>query len=142
MPKASTFYAGQETLVGRHVFVWIQASVKRPGEFTVNIVLSDTHNTPDPSIPLNRSAFNEREVGFYRLGELVGGKDKWWSIAPEKGFAWLWQVISASQKNKGAISNAIAVVTADVKVALSDLGLLNNALHLASGAVKFEGRRS
>jgi len=49
----------------RHVFVWIQASVKRPGKFTVNIVLTGEYGPPERWLAPDRAEFDDRGPGRY-----------------------------------------------------------------------------
>jgi len=132
MPKASTFYAGKEPAAGRHVFVWIQASVKRPGEFTVNIVLSDAPDAPAPWRPLDRGAFTSRAVGLYRLGDLVRGSDKWWCLAQGPASHGLRWRASSYHDQAAVFEEAIADVTVDVRAVLAELGLRNDGMQQAS----------
>jgi hypothetical protein len=127
MPRASTFYAGQEATTGRHVFLWVQSSVKRPGEFTVNLALCEAIDVP-AQIPRFKASFGDRLPGVYRVGELVHGSDKWWCLAQgpvSHGLRWQ----ASSYRDQAVVfDEAIADVTADVTAALEKLGLPNKRM--------------
>ena len=85
MPKASSFYAGVSQRTQMHVFLSFQPSVKswEAGQFTVNVVLA-----LDPKSP-RAWGYTERvgddfPEGPYRIGRLVGKKDKWWHLQLDK----------------------------------------------------------
>lgn len=80
LPKASTFYAGASRRSGQHVYLYFQHSSKawQVGQFTINVVLATDASTPTMAIG-DRSGENFRD-GYYRIGHLVGEKDKWWHL--------------------------------------------------------------
>ena len=121
MPKASTFYAGQEEVAGRHAFFWFQSSVMRPGEFTINVVLTETRDVPARN-SCSPATLSERAPGIYRIGQIVHGRDKWWCLAdnPFGGLGWR----ASSYGDRAAVfEEVMANVTEDVAEVLADLGL-------------------
>lgn len=83
MPKASTFYAGVSESSGSHIFFNFQHSSKswEVGQFTINVIVSSSEKPKrlrhEVMIPEDARSIRE---GTYRIGPLLGGKDKWWRL--------------------------------------------------------------
>lgn len=80
LPKASTFYAGASSRSGQHVYLYFQHSNKawQVGQFTINVVLAtDAHH---PQMAMGNPSGSDFADGYYRIGFLVGNKDKWWHL--------------------------------------------------------------
>jgi hypothetical protein len=92
MPKSSTFYAGRNNRLGRHLFLNFQHHSKswHVGEFTVNVILSSNLGAPAKWLTLDNELGTNSE-GSHRLGMLLYGKDKWWCLRDtdnQHGIAW------------------------------------------------------
>jgi hypothetical protein len=128
MSKASTFYAGWSPKLGLNVFINFQHSTKawQVGQFTINLVLSQTMGAPKhqggPVVPENESGFTE---GLYRIGSILGGKDKWWHLKDDETnlvtLAWRPKSYAAYE---AILAEAVADVTRDVRLALEKLGVI------------------
>jgi len=83
LPKTSTFSAGWEPPDGRRLFLNLQHHSKswHVGCFTVNVVVALTDTPPDPA-PQPTEDFWRKRAGWYRLGSLLHGDDKWWALLP------------------------------------------------------------
>ncbi len=132
LPKASTFYAGASSRSGQHVYLYFQHSNKawQVGQFTINVVLAVDASKPMMVIG-DRSGDNFRD-GYYRIGHLVGKKDKWWHLKPDDdpitGHGWR----PSSYDNPDVVfSEAIADVTRDVLSAMQLLGVTEDQDHQA-----------
>lgn len=127
MPKASTFYAGLSSSLRMHVFISFQHSSKawQVGQFTVNIILSNRLGLPmehgGPFAPDDGVSFVE---GSYRIGSLLGRKDKWWHLSDNEPSMVIeaWRALSYSSRDT-VIAEAIADVTRDVRAVLSRLSV-------------------
>jgi hypothetical protein len=127
MPKSSTFYAGMAPALGLHVFVNFQHSCMawEVGHFTVNVILSRREGEPEtwggPFPPDDGLSFTE---GSYRIGLLVGAKDKWWHLkaAPLPVINEAWQPVSYADP-QAALREAVDNVSRDVREALGKLGV-------------------
>jgi hypothetical protein len=125
LPKASSFYAGKMANSGFHVYLNFQHSNKawEVGQFTINVVFTlDEHNPKMYSIRTCGPYFC-LEDGYYRIGFLIGSKDKWWHLKqgddPIITLAWR---PSSYENTDAVISQAVDDVTRDV---ISALILLN-----------------
>lgn len=88
MPKASTFLVQIDELsegVAPYLFLRFQPSPKawRVGEFTINVIASRQRGAPRRDVR-KPSAFFRGEEGYFRIGGLVHGHDKWWALAPAR----------------------------------------------------------
>jgi hypothetical protein len=138
LPKSSTFYAGRSSESGLHVFIHFQHSPKawQVGQFTINIVLSNREGAPEAwaevSPPADEKSGAERRKmhesfraeGDYRIGPLLGRKDKWWhlkrdadSIATEA-----WRPTSYENPEL-VIAEAITDVIRDLRSVFQKLGV-------------------
>lgn len=93
LPKASTFYAGSENALSRHVFLRFQHNPKswNVGTFTVNVILSERRGMPSRWALPKYADLDRGVVGSYRLGSILYGADKWWCLLPNDwpfGMAW------------------------------------------------------
>lgn len=128
MPKASTFYAGIADSLGMHVYVNFQHSSKawQVGNFTINIFLSKREGAPEgyggPFPPGDGVSFTE---GSYRIGPLLGGKDKWWQLKVDSGHVGMehWWRASSYDDQDMVLSEAVRDVTHDVRAALTKIGV-------------------
>jgi hypothetical protein len=124
LAKAGTFYAGVIPDSGAHVFVNFDHSTKswEVGRFTINIVLaSDEHNPM--MYPFAQSGPRQGE-GYYRIGFLVGKKDKWWHLKQDDDpiLTQAWRP-SSYENVDVVIAEAIDDVTRDVLSALRSLNV-------------------
>jgi hypothetical protein len=136
MPKASTFYAGKSQRTDFHVFFGFQHSSNKPGQFTINVIMSKRHGQPkgwNIWFPEEGKPFTE---GSYRIGEFVARrKDKWWKLKEEEdyGFSFampmnliedkltnLWCAKDYSDHD-AVLAEAVENVTKDVKTVLKYL---------------------
>lgn len=127
MPKASTFYAGMTQESGMYVFINFQHSTKawEVGQFTVNFILSRHADAPPRTgphfAPRSGEPFTE---GSYRIGWLVGDKDKWWHLRNDAP-SLVTKPWRATKYDDPAtvFAEAVADVTRDVRAALATLGV-------------------
>lgn len=115
LPKASTFYAGPMKRSGQHVFLYFQHSPKawQVGRFTINVVLSADKQNPQMAIGKRSGA--DFADGYYRIGFLVGKKDKWWHLNQDDPpiISAAWRPLSYDDPET-VLSEAVADVTRDV----------------------------
>jgi hypothetical protein len=132
LPKASTFYAGATSRSGQHVYLYFQHSSKawQVGQFTINVVLATDANNPQMAMG-NRSGQDFGD-GYYRIGYLVGKKDKWWHLKADDDPI-LTQVWRPSSYDNLAVvlSGAVDDVTRDVQWAMQLLGVTSGREHKA-----------
>ena len=84
LPKSSTF-VWRTGWKDRRLLVNLQPSSKawEVGQFTVNLLVSESDGPPTPIEPPGRR-FDHGDVGRYRIGRLTDAhKDKWWCLEPE-----------------------------------------------------------
>jgi hypothetical protein len=86
MPKSSTFRVRLDAPaegVASHLFLQFQHNSKAwaVGQFTINVVASSRAGAPTRDIR-KPSAFHHGSEGYYRIGGLTHGPDKWWALAP------------------------------------------------------------
>jgi len=116
LPKASTFYAGMINGSGKHVYLNFQHSSKswEVGRFTINIVLSSDELNPD-LYSQGEWTGSDFKDGSYRIGHLIGKKDKWWHLKPDDDpvLADAWRPTSYA-KPESVIFEAVDNVTSDV----------------------------
>ena len=122
--KSNTFDLGATNPFDVQLLVHLQASSKPwgGGDFTVNIVLT----TPLESDPTQRSPnfvdFDRGALGNYRLGNLLYGQDKWWSLVQNDSPHMLeWKASSYSSRDR-VFSEAAEDLTKDVEKASERLG--------------------
>jgi hypothetical protein len=125
LPKASTFYAGVTEQSNLHVHLNFQHNSKSwwVGRFTINVVLSaDEHN------PMMGHSGEESGppfgIGSYRIGHLIGTKDKWWHLKQDDDpiITEAWRP-SSYQNVEVILSEAADNVTKDVLSALKLVGV-------------------
>jgi hypothetical protein len=124
LPKASTFYAGSIPRSSQHVFFYFQHSNKawHVGRFTINVVLAaDANNPRMASGTRTGSDFSD---GYYRIGFLVGKKDKWWHLKADKVsiLTEAWRP-SSYDDSQVVLREAVSDVTQDVLLAMRLLGV-------------------
>ena len=116
LPKASTFYAGVINGSDKHVYLNFQHSSKswEVGRFTINIVLSSDELNPDLYFQGEWTGSDFKD-GSYRIGHLIGEKDKWWHLKQDDDsvLTEAWRPTSY-EKSASVISEAIDNVTSDV----------------------------
>jgi hypothetical protein len=113
MPKASTFYAGAANKFGKHIFLNIQHNSKpwAVGDLTVNVIFSSRLGEPVPWIGRDLEPDPE---GSHRLGILLHGKDKWWSLAPNGNtYGITWRPVSYHDPEL-VLGSAVEDVSVDV----------------------------
>jgi len=130
LPKASTFYAGTSLRSGQHVFLYFQHSSKawQVGQFTINVVLAIDAKNPQMAIG-NRSG-SDFQDGYYRIGFLVGKKDKWWHLKADDDpiLTQAWRP-SGYENLEIVLSEAVDDVTRDVLASLHLLGVTSGREH-------------
>ena len=117
LPKASTFYAGSHNALSRHVFLKFQRNPKswNVGSFTVNIIISEKRGLPSRWALPHRNELDRGAVGSYRLGSILYGMDKWWSLLPtDWKFGMPWTPSSYEDADR-VRRETILDVTADVE---------------------------
>jgi len=122
LPKASTLYAGNQNRFGRHVLVNMQHSPKSwaIGDSTVNLVFSTTLGPPS-RWGLDFELGEEPE-GFYRLGTIVHGRDKWWCLRPSESiYEMVWRPTSYDRSDQ-VVREAIDDISADMERCFATLG--------------------
>ncbi len=123
LPKASTFYAGARAGLGQHVYFYFQHSSKawQVGQFTINVVLASDPANPRMALA-DRSDFRD---GYYRIGFLVGEKDKWWHLKADDDPI-ITQAWRPSQYGnlEAVLSEAVDDVTQDVLFVTKLLGIV------------------
>lgn len=126
VPKASTFYVGMSPALGMHVFVNFQHSPKawEVGQFTVNIILSKHEDAPEVWFKLSPDNAQSFDEGSYRIGSLLGRKDKWWHLkcSSPAVLTETWMPVSYGDE-AAVLAEAVADVTSDVSAVLSKLGV-------------------
>ena len=88
MPKASTCLVQLDEVadgVAPYLFLRFQPHSKswHVGEFTINVIASRQRGAPTRDVR-KPSAFFRGEEGYFRIGGLVHGRDKWWALAPKQ----------------------------------------------------------
>jgi hypothetical protein len=128
MPKSSTFYAGSENKLDKHLFINFQHSQKpwAVGEFTVNVIFSSIRGMPNTWILRKNEEVQQGAEGFCRLGTLVHGKDKWWrlksitNISARPNLRWC----PTSYEDEGqVIIEAVESVTSDICLLFETIGI-------------------
>jgi Domain of unknown function (DUF4304) len=135
MPKASTFYAGVARRTGWHIFLNFQHSSKawQAGQFTVNVVFSRQEGAPEhPGTNFLKPGSASFEDGAYRIGPLLGRKDKWWHLKDDDALevTEAWRPSSYDQYGN-VISEAIKDVSRDEQAVLRKLGVTETAVGMA-----------
>ena len=124
LPKASTFYAGARSGSGQHVYLYFQHSTKawQVGQFAINVVLAADASNPQMAIG-NHCGTDFRD-GYYRIGFLVGKKDKWWHLkaGDDPIITQAWRP-SQYQDLAAVLSEAVDDVTRDVLSVTQLLGV-------------------
>jgi len=120
LPISSSFYAGISRRTQMHVFLKFQPSAKvwEAGQFTLNVVLA-----LDPKEP-RTWGYTERvgdqfPEGPYRIGHLVGKKDKWWHLQLDKDHIGTQSWRPSSYAEPSLVSGeAVEDVTRDITTVL------------------------
>jgi hypothetical protein len=113
MPKASTFYAGTANRYGKHLFLSIQHNSKpwAVGDLTINVIFSSRLGEPVRWVGIDLEPDPE---GSHRLGILIYGKDKWWSLAPNGNtYGMTWRP-SSYDDAEHVLNSAVDDVAADI----------------------------
>ncbi len=137
MPKASTFYAGIAHPLELHVFLWFQHSsyAWKVGRFTVNIIFSPNDRGPEnlshDFTPTDGVSFSGGR--YYRIGCMIGDKDKWWNLKDNRGsrLTDTWRP-SSYEDYDAVLSQAVADVTSDIRKALTRIGVDTGAVSSGS----------
>jgi Domain of unknown function (DUF4304) len=127
MPKASTFHAGMSKPSGMHVFFNFQHSSKswEVGQFTINVILSRGEGPPEGSFgPFPPEGSDPFREGSYRIGLLVGQKDKWWHLKddPAPILTQAWRP-SSYDDQPTVISEAVVSVDREIRAVLRRFGM-------------------
>ena len=118
----NTFDAGTSNRFQRRVLIHLQAG-SRPGEvgtFTVNLVVLRADGPLSRINPGNPARFADGVEGSYRLGLLLYGHDKWWSVRPGAAGPGGVQTWRPAEGTVGAqaVSAALEAVEVDIEEAL------------------------
>jgi hypothetical protein len=123
LPKASTFYAGAIKRSGQHIYLYFQHSSMawEVGQFTINVVLSADEYSP--LMDTGNRCGSSLSDGYYRIGGLIGTKDKWWHLKQDDDpiVTLAWRPSSYGDREV-VLSEAVEDVTRDVLSVLSMLG--------------------
>ena len=130
LPKASSFYSGVAHPSGWHIFLYFQHSSKawQVGQFTVNVVFSRHEGAPGhPVTNYLMEGSTTFEEGCYRIGPLLGRKDKWWHLKDDEALSVTEAWRPSSYGNyANVIAEAIIDVSRDVRAVLHKLGVTEN----------------
>jgi hypothetical protein len=113
MPKASTFYVGAANRFARHLFLHFQHNSKpwAVGDVTINAIFSSRFGAPERWLGVDLEPDPE---GSHRLGTIVHGNDKWWSLAPnDNRYGIVWRPSSYDDMRQ-VLSEAVDDISADV----------------------------